>query len=103
MSLKFDQLQATKKESDMQKEVVQTIKLAGTICTQRSQQELVRLLRKHLPLFFGFQDVGILFKDQKSNLMFTLNELDDENQGDKRRSLDSGDRKKRAKPNNKLN
>lgn len=78
LSLKLDQLQAQKQESDMQQEVIQTIELAGTICTQRSQPELVRLLRKHLPPFFGFQGVGVLLKDQKSELMFTLNELTDE-------------------------
>ena len=59
----------------MQNEVVDSIKLAGSICTQRSQAELIRLLRKHLPVFFGFQAVGILLKDQKTNLMFTLNEV----------------------------
>jgi len=69
------------KELDMQNEVVETIRLAGTICTQRSQPELVRLLKKHLPIFFGFQGVGVMLKDQKSSLMFTLNEIRDHETG----------------------
>lgn len=73
----------------MQQEVIHTIELAGIICTQRSQPELVRLLKKHLPIYFGFQGVGVLLKDQKSDLLFTLNELDDGTHGDKRFSLDA--------------
>ena len=49
--------------------------IAGEICTARTQVQLLRGIRKTLPEFFGFESVGILIRDMKTDQMFTLNEL----------------------------
>ena len=59
----------------MEREVLATIDLAGTICNQRSQPELVKLMKKMLPPYFGFEAVGVMLRDQKTDLMFTVNEI----------------------------
>ena len=52
-----------------------TIKVAGKICTQKSQIELVKMVKESLPDFFGFEAAGILLRDQKTDVVFSLNEL----------------------------
>ena len=59
----------------MEKEVLDTIKIAGVLCNQKTQAELVRHIKQLLPGFFGFEEVGVMFRDVKSDLVFTMNEL----------------------------
>jgi hypothetical protein len=49
--------------------------LAGSICSQRNQNDLVKNIREKLPEYLGFEAAGILLRDVKSDLMFTVNEL----------------------------
>lgn len=55
LKLKLDQLQAIRKRKEMQEEVLETIKIAGIICNQRSLAELVKHIKILLPPFFGFE------------------------------------------------
>ena len=59
----------------MQREVIHTIDLAGAICTQRSQNDLVKSIKEYLPPFFGFESAALLLRDVKTDFLFTLNEL----------------------------
>ena len=63
-----------------EKEVVQTIKAASVICTQRSYSDYIMNCRKILPQFFGFEGVGILFRDQLTDNLFSIEQ--DEQEGD---------------------
>ena len=65
--LKIAELYSVTKKNEMQDEVLQTIELAGKICTQRSQPELIKIMKLQLPQFFGFEAVGIMLRDMKSN------------------------------------
>lgn len=47
----------------IQKEVVQTISAASIICTQRSYSDFIMNCREILPRYFGFEGIGILFRD----------------------------------------
>ena len=40
-------------------------------------------MKKQLPEFFGFEAVGIMLRDMKSNQMFTINEVSNEDQKEK--------------------
>lgn len=80
--LKISELYFLHKKSDMQHEVLRTIELAGKICTQRSQPELISIMKSHLPEFFGFEAVGIMLRDVKSNQMFTINEISNDDTND---------------------
>jgi len=59
----------------MQKEVIHTIELAGAICTQRTQSDLVQNIKLTLPHFFGFEGATVLLRDVKTDFLFTINEL----------------------------
>ena len=52
--VKLDQLLALRRESELEREVTQTIRLAGAICTQRSQADLVKHVKLTLQVYFGF-------------------------------------------------
>lgn len=52
-----------------------TIRLAGEISTKRSLPELAQAIKQLLPKYFDFEAVGVLFRDQKSDEMFTVNEI----------------------------
>lgn len=60
-----------------------TIGLAGAICTQRSQADLVKQIKLTLPDYFGFEGASILLRDVKTNLIFTINEITKENRIEK--------------------
>lgn len=76
--VKLDQLLALRRKSELEREVTQTIRLAGAICTQRSQADLVKHVKLTLPGYFGFEGASILLRDVKTNLIFTINELSKE-------------------------
>lgn len=48
--------------------------MASGICGTRSYADFITACKKYLPAFFQFEGVGILFKDQKENQMFTINQ-----------------------------
>ena len=75
IKIKVDQIEALQSKLDMQREVIHTIDLAGAICTQRSQNDLVRSIKQYLPPFFGFETASVLLRDVKTDFLFTLNEL----------------------------
>lgn len=56
--------------------MVQTIKAASIICTQRSYADFILNCQKILPEFFGFEGVGILFRDHTNSTLFSI-ELDE--------------------------
>jgi hypothetical protein len=58
----------------MEDEVVSTIELASSICTQRSFRDLMRNMRVALPKFFGFEGLGILLRDLKTDDLYTISE-----------------------------
>ena len=83
LSLKIDHLIQMRRNIETKKDVLDTIRLAGEICTQRSLPELALHIKKNLPLFMGFEAVAIMFRDQKGSEMFTVNEISaDENPTD---------------------
>lgn len=52
--------------------------LAGEICTARTKVQLIKAFKNTLPKFFGFEDVGVLIRDMKTDVLFTLNEIKNE-------------------------
>lgn len=75
LKMKLNQIESVKRCRHMQKEVTSTIKMASAICTQRSKAELVRHIKLTLPEFFGFEDCGIILRDQKEDTIYSINEL----------------------------
>ena len=69
---KLHQIFAVMAQTRIQKEVVSTIRAASIICTQRSYSDYIMNCRKILPEFFGFEGVGILFRDQTTDNLFTI-------------------------------
>lgn len=80
--MKLEAIFSNLKKLESQKEVLHTIKLAGEICTARTQVQLLNAIKKTLPDFFGFESVGILIRDMKTDLMFTINELKNDEHDD---------------------
>ncbi|TNV74045.1 hypothetical protein FGO68_gene12534 [Halteria grandinella] len=72
LQIKLDKLTTDQDYAVARKEVLDSIKLATMICTQRSFSELFDNMRQFIPKFFGFQSVGILLKDQQTNELFTF-------------------------------
>lgn len=62
----------------IQKEVVETIKMSSLISTQRSYSDLIIASQEVLPSFFQFEGLGILFRDKKTNYLFTIEQTFDE-------------------------
>ena len=58
------------------------MKLAGEICTARTKVQLIKAFKNTLPNFFGFEDVGVLIRDMKTDILFTLNEIKNEEHDD---------------------
>ena len=65
-------------QSRTQKEVVQAIAASSVVCTQRSYADLLWHARKILPDFFGFEGVGILFRDRRDNNLFSIEEHEED-------------------------
>lgn len=78
LKLKLDQINSIQRKIEMEDEVLQTIKIAGIICNQRSQPELIKQFKLLLPAFFGFESVGVMMRDVKTNMIFSINELTEE-------------------------
>jgi transcriptional regulator with GAF, ATPase, and Fis domain len=74
---KLDKVLAVRDNRLARSEVVESIRLASMICTQRSYSELFQNMRNILPQFFGFESVGILLKDQDTGELFTFVETFD--------------------------
>ena len=73
--IKLDQMLSVRRKRELEKEVTQTISLAGAICTCRSQIDLIKHIRLSLPGYFGFEGANILLRDVKTDLIFTINEI----------------------------
>lgn len=71
----MSQLLANRKKKEMQREVINTIKLAGAVCSQRNQSDLIVNIKEHLPIYFGFEAAGVLLRDVKTDYIFSVNEL----------------------------
>lgn len=75
LSVKLDGMDSQNRENEIKDEIMHTIRLAGEISTKRSLPELAQSIKKLLPKYFDFEAVGVLFRDQKSESMFTVNEI----------------------------
>lgn len=78
--MKMDTISALLRREAMQIEVAQSIRIAGRICNQRSKTALLREIQESLPDFFGFKEVGLMFRDVKTNMLFTINLLSKDEQ-----------------------
>ena len=54
------------------KEVITTVEVASQITTNRTYADLITTIQKYTPQYFGFDAVGIMFRDIKNGLMFTI-------------------------------
>ncbi len=72
LQTKLQQAHAFREKRHIQKEVVQTIKISSLISTQRSYADLILASQEVLPGFFQFEGLGILFRDKKTNQLFTI-------------------------------
>jgi hypothetical protein len=61
--MKLDKIIAEQEIIVKETEVLNTIRLASNICTQKNYRDLLRKMKETLPPFFGFESVGILLKD----------------------------------------
>lgn len=80
MKMKMDTLAAQLRREAMQIEVAQSIRIAGRICNQRCKTSLLREIQSSLPEFFGFKEVGLMFRDVKTDMLFTINLLSKDEQ-----------------------
>lgn len=79
---KLHQVLATIALKRTRKEVISTIRASSIICTQRSYSDYIMNCRKILPEFFGFEGVGILFRDQQTDNLFSIEQDDHEGDDD---------------------
>ena len=79
---KVQQIQAQVGERRTQQEVVDTIRAASVICTQRSYSDFIFNCKRTLPDFFGFEAIGILFRDQTDDFLFCIEEDNKEGEQD---------------------
>ena len=61
-----------------QQQVVDTIRTSSIISTQRSYADLIFKIKRILPEFMGFEGLGILFRDTKTDNLFTISDTFDE-------------------------
>ena len=73
---KLHQIMAQLARKRTEREVIKTIGAASVICTQRSYSDFILKCSKILPDFFGFEGVGILFRDHTNSTLFSI-ELDE--------------------------
>jgi hypothetical protein len=78
LMMKLSSLMAVKLKKEAKDEMLSAIKLAGDICTQRSQTQMIRTIKEKLPDYFGFEGVGVIIRDMKTDLFFTVNEIMEE-------------------------
>ena len=81
LQTKLHQILAGIAQYRTQQEVVSTIRAASVICTQRSYSDYIMNCREILPEFFGFEGVGILFRDSHTDNLFSIEDAEEE--GDK--------------------
>lgn len=56
------------------------MKTTAVISTQRSYADLIWRIKKIMPKFLGFEGLGILFRDIKTDNLFTISDNFDENE-----------------------
>ena len=61
-----------------QQHMVDIKRTASVISTQRSYADLIFKIKKILPEFMGFDGIGILFRDTKTDNLFTISDTIDE-------------------------
>ena len=74
LKLKFGQLVALGRMKKLEQEVINTLNMAGTLTTQRSNTDLIKYCKLTIPAYFGFEGAAILLRDVKNELFFTINE-----------------------------
>lgn len=62
---------ARKQQHQALKNDLETVRIAAEISTQRSYSDLIITARHELTKYFGFEGFGILFKDTKTNELFS--------------------------------
>lgn len=93
------QLEKTAKRKEVNKKeqaIISTLELTSEVCTQRNFGGLLRKMRDYMPQYFGFEAVGVLLYDNKTNWLytdpsFTAREAEDgEEKGGEQEDLDHG-------------
>lgn len=56
------------------------MKTTAIISTQRSYSDLIWRIKKILPKFLGFEGIGILFRDTKTDHLFSISDTFDESE-----------------------
>ena len=87
--MKFDSLLSKIDSEYKTKHLFDTLSLASRITTQRSYKSLIKSIRELLPQYFGFEQVGILLLDTKTNNLFTVS--DDDGQPDQNNEFTEAD------------
>ena len=83
LQTKMDEILCQKMLDDSLDKQLQTVELASFVSTTRCYSDFITEVKKRLPQFMGFDAVGILFRDTRTNLLFTVDrqyttqELDD--------------------------
>ena len=72
--MKLDKLIAEQEIGIRETEVINSITLASHIGCQRSYRDMLRAMRDALPKFFGFEGLGLLLRDTKTNELFSMSE-----------------------------
>lgn len=58
--------------------MVRTIKTASVVAAQRCYADFSLYCRKVLADFFGFDGIGILYRDRRDNNLFSIEETEDQ-------------------------
>jgi hypothetical protein len=64
------------------------MKASSIISTQRSYSDLIKSFHKVLPAFLGFEGLGILFRDIKTDALFAISDQYDESDLKNMKSFD---------------
>lgn len=72
VEVKLHELMSRHETKQHKQEVIDTIKLASVVSTQRSYADLILKMKKLIPDYLGFEGLGILFRDTKTDKLFTV-------------------------------
>ena len=75
VQVKMESIISNMKSEEKHSHLFDTLSLASRITTQRSYRSLITEIKLLLPRYFGFDSVGVLLLDTKTNDLFTISDI----------------------------
>lgn len=71
LAMQLEKTAKLKEVNKKEKAIISTLELTSEVCTQRNFGGLLRKMRDYMPHYFGFEAVGVLLYDKKTNWLYT--------------------------------